>query len=195
MGILGSKFQPPSQGLEDIAEGTSTNRKHGCECKKRKRNVPCDCESEPEEDDGLLDTPRRYVNNRNGEQAVPFMMCFIVLTIHLCLLFSSRKKLKSTSRYIYQTLFLNGENSDIRICALGQEWNLHKVYLCQVECRCKEYHKDGAPVTNATMTITEFFFFYYVFVVRIFLQHVQWILERVQHDGNQLGDPRPEHRH
>ncbi|TWW66017.1 Germ cell-less protein-like 1 [Takifugu flavidus] len=100
MGILGSKFQSPSQGLEDIAEGTSTNRKHGCECKKRKRNVPCDCESEQEEDDGLLDTPRR-------------------------------KKLKSTSRYIYQTLFLNGENSDIRICALGQEWNLHKVYLCQ----------------------------------------------------------------
>uniref|UniRef100_A0A672JI22 Germ cell-less, spermatogenesis associated n=1 Tax=Salarias fasciatus TaxID=181472 RepID=A0A672JI22_SALFA len=40
-------------------------------------------------------------------------------------------KLKSTSKYIYQTLFLNGENSDIRICALGQEWNLHKVYLCQ----------------------------------------------------------------
>jgi hypothetical protein len=44
----------------------------------------------------------------------------------------NRKKLKSTSKYIYQTLFLNGENSDIRICALGQEWNLHKVYLCQV---------------------------------------------------------------
>ncbi|XP_056146947.1 germ cell-less protein-like 1 [Lampris incognitus] len=42
-----------------------------------------------------------------------------------------RKKLKSTSKYIYQTLFLNGENSDIRICALGQGWNLHKVYLCQ----------------------------------------------------------------
>ncbi|XP_028318712.1 germ cell-less protein-like 1 [Gouania willdenowi] len=42
-----------------------------------------------------------------------------------------RKKLKTTSKYIYQTLFLNGENSDICICALGQEWNLHKVYLCQ----------------------------------------------------------------
>ncbi|XP_072702270.1 germ cell-less protein-like 1 isoform X1 [Ciconia boyciana] len=42
-----------------------------------------------------------------------------------------RKKLKSTSRYIYQTLFLNGENSDIKICALGEEWNLHKIYLCQ----------------------------------------------------------------
>uniref|UniRef100_I3J6L7 Germ cell-less, spermatogenesis associated n=1 Tax=Oreochromis niloticus TaxID=8128 RepID=I3J6L7_ORENI len=78
-----------------------TNRKHSCECKKRKRNAQCDCDSEQEEDDGILDTPR------------------------------SRKKLKSTSKYIYQTLFLNGENSDIRICALGQEWNLHKVYLCQ----------------------------------------------------------------
>ncbi|XP_007910243.2 germ cell-less protein-like 1 [Callorhinchus milii] len=42
-----------------------------------------------------------------------------------------RKKLKSTSKYIYQTLFLAGENSDITICALGQEWNLHKIYLCQ----------------------------------------------------------------
>lgn len=46
--------------------------------------------------------------------------------------FLSRKKLKSTSKYIYQTLFLNGENSDIKICALGEEWNLHKIYLCQV---------------------------------------------------------------
>ncbi|XP_027766446.1 germ cell-less protein-like 1 [Empidonax traillii] len=43
-----------------------------------------------------------------------------------------RKKLKSTSKYIYQTLFLNGENSDVKICALGEEWNLHKIYLCQV---------------------------------------------------------------
>ncbi|KAM3830608.1 germ cell-less protein-like 1 [Vipera latastei] len=42
-----------------------------------------------------------------------------------------RKKIKSTSRYIYQTLFLNGEKSDIKICALGEEWNLHKIYLCQ----------------------------------------------------------------
>ncbi|KAJ7305289.1 hypothetical protein JRQ81_011206 [Phrynocephalus forsythii] len=42
-----------------------------------------------------------------------------------------RKKLKCTSKYIYQTLFLNGENSDIKICALGEEWNLHKIYLCQ----------------------------------------------------------------
>ena len=31
--------------------------------------------------------------------------------------------------------------------------------------------------------------------VRLFFQYVQWVLEGVQHDGNQLGDPRPEHRH
>uniref|UniRef100_A0A2K5IVD5 BTB domain-containing protein n=1 Tax=Colobus angolensis palliatus TaxID=336983 RepID=A0A2K5IVD5_COLAP len=43
----------------------------------------------------------------------------------------ARKKLRSTSKYIYQTLFLNGENSDIKICALGEEWRLHKIYLCQ----------------------------------------------------------------
>ncbi|KAK3091844.1 hypothetical protein FSP39_023121 [Pinctada imbricata] len=42
-----------------------------------------------------------------------------------------RKKLLSTTKYIYQTLFLDGENSDIKIYALGQEWKLHKVYLSQ----------------------------------------------------------------
>ncbi|XP_072038350.1 germ cell-less protein-like 1 [Amphiura filiformis] len=42
-----------------------------------------------------------------------------------------RKKLKCTSRYIYQTLFVNGESSDVTIRALGKEWHLHKIYLCQ----------------------------------------------------------------
>ncbi|KAK2888358.1 germ cell-less protein-like 1 [Channa argus] len=100
MGSLGSRFQSPTQGHEEVAEGTSLSHKHSCECKKRKRNAQCDCDSEQEEDEAILDTPHR-------------------------------QKLKSTSRYIYQTLFLNGENSDICISALGQEWNLHKVYLCQ----------------------------------------------------------------
>uniref|UniRef100_A0A665UZ37 BTB domain-containing protein n=1 Tax=Echeneis naucrates TaxID=173247 RepID=A0A665UZ37_ECHNA len=103
MGSLGSRFQSPSQGPEEAIEGTSTSRKHSCECKKRKRNAQCDCDSEQEDDDSPV----------------------FRLTLAL------RKKLKSTSRYIYQTLFLNGENSDICISALGQEWNLHKVYLCQ----------------------------------------------------------------
>jgi len=42
-----------------------------------------------------------------------------------------RRRLKSTSEYIYNALFLQGENSDIKIRALGQEWDLHKVYLRQ----------------------------------------------------------------
>lgn len=43
----------------------------------------------------------------------------------------TRKKLKSTSRYIYETLFENGLDSDVTIKALGHSWRLHKVYLCQ----------------------------------------------------------------
>lgn len=42
-----------------------------------------------------------------------------------------QRKKKSISKYIYQALFLNHENSDIKICALGEEWSLHKIYLCQ----------------------------------------------------------------
>nr|XP_054773140.1 germ cell-less protein-like 1 [Lytechinus pictus] len=42
-----------------------------------------------------------------------------------------RKKMKSTSKYIYNALFVNGENSDITIHALGKDWPLHKIYLCQ----------------------------------------------------------------
>ncbi|CAH1794550.1 unnamed protein product [Owenia fusiformis] len=42
-----------------------------------------------------------------------------------------RKKLKCTAKYIYETLFINGENSDITIAALGKEWNLHRVYIRQ----------------------------------------------------------------
>ena len=45
---------------------------------------------------------------------------------------SSRKKLRSTSQYIYDTLFINGENSDVKIVAFGKEWRMHKIYLCQV---------------------------------------------------------------
>ncbi|KAE8618732.1 hypothetical protein XENTR_v10009479 [Xenopus tropicalis] len=72
-----------------------------CEHRKRKRSLECHCETETDEE---------LENLLNTPR---------------------RKKLKSTSKYIYQTLFLNGENSDIKICALGQEWSLHKIYLCQ----------------------------------------------------------------
>jgi len=50
----------------------------------------------------------------------------------LLYLFIFRKRVKSTSKYIYQTLFLDGENSDIKLKVLGKEWKLHKLYLKQV---------------------------------------------------------------
>ncbi|EPY72386.1 germ cell-less protein-like 2 [Camelus ferus] len=46
---------------------------------------------------------------------------------------SQGKKVKITSEYAYQTLFLNGETSDIKIRALGKVWCLHKMFLCQLD--------------------------------------------------------------
>ncbi|XP_010636601.1 germ cell-less protein-like 2 [Fukomys damarensis] len=43
---------------------------------------------------------------------------------------SDGKRVKITSEYAYEKLFLNGENSDIKISALGKVWCLHKIYLC-----------------------------------------------------------------
>ncbi|XP_036271684.1 germ cell-less protein-like 1 [Pipistrellus kuhlii] len=43
----------------------------------------------------------------------------------------SQSKKVITSEYAYQTFFLNGETSDIKIRALGQVWCLHKRYLRQ----------------------------------------------------------------
>ena len=43
----------------------------------------------------------------------------------------SRKKLKTTTQYIYQALFKEHKNYDISVMALGKLWHLHKVYLCQ----------------------------------------------------------------
>ncbi|XP_067947296.1 germ cell-less protein-like 1 [Watersipora subatra] len=42
-----------------------------------------------------------------------------------------KKKLRSTTDYIYQVLFIDGENSDVTISALNREWKLHKLYLKQ----------------------------------------------------------------
>ncbi|XP_020753653.2 germ cell-less protein-like 1 [Odocoileus virginianus] len=44
---------------------------------------------------------------------------------------SQGKKVKITSEHAYQTLFLNGEASDIKIRALGKVWCLHKMFLRQ----------------------------------------------------------------
>lgn len=42
-----------------------------------------------------------------------------------------RKRLKTTSQYIYDALFIHGENSDVTIISFNREWKLHKVYLRQ----------------------------------------------------------------
>lgn len=42
-----------------------------------------------------------------------------------------KKKLRTTSDYIYNTLFVGGQDSDVTLVALGIEWKLHKLYLCQ----------------------------------------------------------------
>lgn len=42
-----------------------------------------------------------------------------------------RRKLLSTTNYIYQALFLDGRDSDITVEVLGKEWKLHKIYLQQ----------------------------------------------------------------
>ncbi|KAJ1058220.1 hypothetical protein K5549_019895, partial [Capra hircus] len=62
---------------------------------------------------------------------------------------SQGKKVKIKSEYAYQTLFLNGENSDIKIHALGHVWCLHRMFLCQSDYFAtmlrdswKECHKD-----------------------------------------------------
>lgn len=38
---------------------------------------------------------------------------------------------KVPRRTLYESLFLRGENSDIKICAFQEEWHLHKSYLCR----------------------------------------------------------------
>lgn len=50
-----------------------------------------------------------------------------------------RKRIKSTSKYIYQTLFLEGENSDVTIRALNKDWKLHRLYLKQSPYFCSMF--------------------------------------------------------
>ncbi|KAM9180339.1 germ cell-less protein-like 1 [Dugong dugon] len=42
-----------------------------------------------------------------------------------------QKRTKDRSESVYEALFLRGEGSDVQIRALGEEWNLHRVYLCR----------------------------------------------------------------
>ncbi|KAL6087212.1 hypothetical protein STEG23_026127 [Scotinomys teguina] len=41
------------------------------------------------------------------------------------------KKIKLSCKHAYSSLFLHGEDSNIKIRALGKTWPLHKLFLCQ----------------------------------------------------------------
>ncbi|CAH1155286.1 unnamed protein product [Phaedon cochleariae] len=64
-----------------------------------------------------------------------------------------RKKLVSTAKYIYQALFLEGKNSDVTVCALGQEFNLHRVYLCQSPYFASMFGGSWLETTQKYITI------------------------------------------
>ena len=42
-----------------------------------------------------------------------------------------KKKLHTTSQYIYENLFQAGKESDVTVVTLGRSWQLHKLYLSQ----------------------------------------------------------------
>jgi len=76
----------------------------------------------------------------------------------------ARKKMKSTTDYIYTHLFLNGEESDLTVHAHGKEWKLHKIYLRQSHyfetmfnnaSRWKESNQTSIQIALPDPNITE----------------------------------------
>lgn len=72
-----------------------------------------------------------------------------------------RKKLLTTTQYIYQALFKEQKYSDISVMAQGKIWHLHKVYLCQSPYFCsmlngswKESGQDFVHIKNLDSNIT-----------------------------------------
>lgn len=73
-----------------------------------------------------------------------------------------KKKMKSTTNYIYKTLFVDGENSDIKVRALNKNWFLHKLYLCQSPyfdsmfkgCKWKESNQTFIQIAIPDQNIT-----------------------------------------
>ncbi|KAK7113038.1 germ cell-less protein-like 1 [Littorina saxatilis] len=62
-----------------------------------------------------------------------------------------RKRFQSTSKYIVKTLFEEGANSDVTIHALGKDWRLHRLYLCQ--CKYFDSMFNGAWLESDQSTI------------------------------------------
>lgn len=193
MGILGSRFQLSSQGPEEATEGTSTNRKHNCECKKRKRNAQCDCDSDQEEDDGILDTPRRQVQPVQNRISLS-CLCFVLLSFFSVVWFCFYVFLEQEEIKKHIKVHL----SDL-VSEWGKQWHSYLRSGTGVE------PPQSVPLPGKTNTHAEasskqpvlhslvWVIIFLHFTVGVFLQHVQRILEGVQHDGNQPGDPRSEH--
>ncbi|XP_052834220.1 germ cell-less protein-like 1 [Octopus bimaculoides] len=72
-----------------------------------------------------------YLGHRLFESGVKRKREFILEDNETDLDIPKRRRLKSTTKHIYDTLFVNGQGSDITIKALGQEWRLHKMYISQ----------------------------------------------------------------
>ncbi|KAK2709599.1 germ cell-less protein-like 1 [Artemia franciscana] len=64
-----------------------------------------------------------------------------------------RKKLQSTSDYIYRTMFLEGQNSDVTIVALGRSWKLHRVNLSQSPYFASMFSGSWKESTESTINI------------------------------------------
>ncbi|XP_016021801.1 germ cell-less protein-like 1 [Rousettus aegyptiacus] len=114
MGSLGSRMlrRPDSEvvDLHPPEDQAGPSRASGSHKRKRERNSGTFLGSESDNNRSFLDPEenrQEYVGTRRG------------------------KKAKITSQYAYETLFLTGENSDIKIRALGQVWCLHKMFLWQ----------------------------------------------------------------
>ena len=65
-----------------------------------------------------------------------------------------RRKLRSTSSYIYQTLFKEGRDSDVTVRALDKEWRLHRLYLCQSSYFSSMFSGSWKESTMDKITIT-----------------------------------------
>jgi len=65
-----------------------------------------------------------------------------------------KKKLTTTSQYIYQNLFQAGRDSDVILVALGRSWHLHKLYLGQSAYFSSMFSGRWSDGSKDTVTIT-----------------------------------------
>lgn len=94
-----------------------------------------------------------FVGHKRGEGGVKRKQEALTIESDTDLNLPKRRKLKSTTKHIYDTLFLNGEGSDITIRALGRDWHLHKVYISQSEYFSCMFNGSWRESTEALIEI------------------------------------------